>query len=230
MLSVSLIERTLETADHDRLLRDLADNGLVLPLPIRIALAQSDAAVLALALRRLVELTYGPTDLSRRLIDRLLHAQRPDGAFAGESDHQADPLVSAVVLAALSKAAADHPAVASPALKLALEHGYAALAQLQDCDGLFCAPADRTLADRARTTAFIFHLLTPVPGFRVAVRLLDVRDWFERRDGQLERATQQLWNLARIGLCEGHDLHSLAGLVEHRAHVADLYDDSFHAA
>ena len=39
MLSIQTIDRTLETGDHDRLLRDLGRNGLVLPLPLRSQLA-----------------------------------------------------------------------------------------------------------------------------------------------------------------------------------------------
>ena len=57
MLSVSLLERTLESGDYDRLLRDLAKNGQPLPLGLRVALCQSETASVALALRRLVELT-----------------------------------------------------------------------------------------------------------------------------------------------------------------------------
>lgn len=214
MLSVSLIERALDTRDYDRLLRDLADNGLPLPLTLRLSLGQNPTAPLALALRRLVELTYGPTDLSRRLVDRLLADQRPDGTFPSETEIDkaavseegtsgGDALVTAVALAALGRVAADHPAVAGPEVRSALERGYAALAELQDCDGLYSAPADRSLADRALTTAFIVSLLGTDPAFRGAVRLYPIRRWFERRDGRLDRATQRLWDLADVCL---HDL------------------------
>ncbi|MEM6853471.1 MAG: hypothetical protein AAF593_03590, partial [Planctomycetota bacterium] len=161
MLSVSLIERTLETRDYDRLLRDLSDNGLALPLSIRLRFGQAPTAPLALALRRLVELTYGPTTLSRRLVDRLIQDQNPDGSFSSDQDPSApgndetpggpgngdrDPLTTAVVLAGLGRVAADHPAAVGDELQTSLDRGYAALAELQDCDGLFSAPSDRSLA------------------------------------------------------------------------------------
>lgn len=208
MLSVSLIERTLETRDYDRLLRDLADNGMSLPLSLRLRFGQSPTAPLALALRRLVELTYGPTALSRQLVDRLLRDQRPDGSFPGdtpESDaaDDRDPLATATALAGLSRVASDHPATLGDELRAGLDHGYAALAELQDCDGLFSAPADRSLADRALTTAFIVSLLGSDPRFRDSVRLGELHQWFESQDGCLDRHTQYLWDLASISI---HDV------------------------
>ncbi|MEM1109842.1 MAG: hypothetical protein AAGH99_14245 [Planctomycetota bacterium] len=214
MLSVSLIERTLETRDYDRLLRDLSDNGLSLPLSIRMRLGQSPAGPIALALRRLVELTYGPTALSRRLVDRLLCEQRFDGCSdpqipaAGtermaSEDGGRDPLVVATVLAGLSRVAADHPATVGDELRSGLDRGYAALAELQDCDGLFSSPDDRSVGDRALTTAFIVSLLGADPRFRAGVRLGELHQWFEARDGRLDRQTQRLWDLALISI---HDI------------------------
>lgn len=207
MLSVSLIERTLETRDYDRMLRDLADNGMTLPLSLRLRLGTHPAAPIALALRRLVELTYGPTTLSRQLVDRLLRDQRPDGSFAADagepSEGAGDPLVTAAVLAGLSRVAADHPATVGEALQDSLDRGYAALAELQDCDGLFSAAADRSLADRALTSAFIVSLLGADPRFRAAVRLSELHQWFEQHDGRLDRHTQHLWDFASISI---HDI------------------------
>lgn len=198
MLSVSLLERTLETRDYDRLLRDLADNGLVLPLSLRVSLGQSPTAPLALALRRLVELTYSTTDLSRRLVERLLLAQNPDGTFVGGAERDRDPLVTAVALAGLSRVAREHPGAATAELDHVLERGFAALSELQDCDGLFSAPADRSLADRALTTAFIVSQLGDAPRFRGAVRLHAVHHWFDQNEPQLDRHTRQLWDLASL--------------------------------
>ncbi len=203
MLSVSLIERTLETRDYDRLLRDLADNGMALPLSVRLRFGQSPTAPLALALRRLVELTYGPTALSRHLVDRLLRDQLPDGSFPGDAEGSTqlrDPLATATALAGLGRVAADHPATVGDALRAGLDRGYAALAELQDCDGLFSAPADRSLADRALTTAFIVSLLGPDPRFRGAVRLNELNQWFEGQDGRLDRHTQHLWDMPSISI------------------------------
>ena len=203
MLSVSLLERTLDARDHDRLLRELADNGQPLPLSLRVSLGQSETAPLALALRRLVELTYSPTDLSRRLVDRLLLAQHPDGTFAGSPERDRDPLTTAVALAGLARVAREHPGSLAAELDHALERGFAALSELQDCDGLFSAPADRSLADRALTTAFIISLLGDTPRFRGTVRLNEAYRWFETHDARLDRSTRRLWDLARLAI---HDL------------------------
>jgi len=217
MLSVSLIERTLETRDHDRLLRGLADNGMALPLALRMRLAEGVTAPTALALRRLVELTYGPTALSRQLVDRLLDQQQPDGSFSGGTREPGgtggtggggqacgvDVLATATALAALSRVVREHPASATPALRAALARGFVALAGLQDCDGLFTASADRSLADRAMTTAFIMSLLASDQNFRGTVRVFEAYRWFEQRDGQLDRHTQHLWDLASVSI---HDV------------------------
>lgn len=200
MLSVSLIERTLETRDYDRLLRDLADNGMDMPLSLRLRLGQSPTAPLGLALRRLVELTYGPTALSRQLVDRLLREQQPDGTFPGDADDGRDVLATAAALAGLGRVAADHPAAVGDELRAGLDRGFAAMGECQDCDGLFTAPADRSLADRALTTAFILSLLGGTAAFRGAVRLNTLHRWFERHDGRLERSTQHLWDLASISI------------------------------
>ncbi|MEM7626196.1 MAG: hypothetical protein AAF333_11425 [Planctomycetota bacterium] len=203
MLSVSLLERALEARDHDRLLRDLADNGLTLPLSLRVSLGQSETAPLALALRRLVELTYSPTDLSRRLVERLLEAQNPDGTFVGSAERDRDPLATAAALAGLARVAREHPGAVTAELDQALDRGFAALAELQDCDGLFSAPADRSVADRALTTAFIVSLLGDAPGFRGAVRLHEICRWFDGHDARLDRHTRQLWDLASLVI---HDI------------------------
>lgn len=201
MLSVSLLERTLESRDYDRLLKDLAANGLALPLALRVRLTQSEAAPVALGLRRLVELTYyGPTAVTRRLTAKLLDFQDGSGCFVG--DHGPDLLATATALAALSRVAADYAHDKPQNLDGALEQGYAALASLQDCDGLFTAAADRSLADRALTTAFIVGLLGHDDRFRRTARLFDIHRWFEERDGRLDRSVQQLWDLASVSITD----------------------------
>lgn len=211
MLSVNLIERTLETGDFDRLLRDLSDNGTPLPLPLRVRLGAGSTAGIGLALRRLVELTYGPTELSRRLLDRLVSAQRPDGAFAIDhaDDPEADPLTTAVAVAALERVATDHAAARTDLLDDALARGQAALFAMQGGDGLFTAPSDRSIADRSMTTAFIVFLLGNCPAFRDGIHLAETHRWFEQRNGRLDRHTQNLWDLASIGIHDWVDHHGL---------------------
>ena len=216
MISISLIERSLESRDHDRLLRELAANGLILPLSLRMQLGRSPAAVKGLALRRVIELTYGPTPLSRDLTAALTASLAPaegrgrhDAAESGfelnaksvqPDDEAGDPLILAAVLAGLAAAAEDQPAAADERVTQTVTHGYATLACLQDADGLFTTANDRSLADRALTTAFIVGLLGSRPGFTRRLRLHELFTWFDRRDGQLDRHTQQLWDLAGIAL------------------------------
>ena len=84
----------------------------------------------------------------------------------------------------------------TPELDRALDRAAAALAELQDCDGLFSAPADRCLADRALTTAFVASLLAHDARFGAAVRLHDIHRWFDQHDDRLDRATRRFWDAA----------------------------------
>lgn len=102
MLSIHTIERNFQQQRFEGLLEAVLANGLRLPLPLHIRLSQSPAAGVAMGLRRLVELTYGPTALSRRMTQWLLERQLDDGSF------DADPLATAVVAAALSRVLANH--------------------------------------------------------------------------------------------------------------------------
>ena len=203
MISVSLIERSLDSKDHDRLVRELSDNGLNLPLSLRMTLADSESAVSGLSLRRLVDLTYGPTLLSKRLDEMLFAAQDDEGRFLGSDQSESDPLVLAAALSGLAHQQAEHLASQNDQrLCSALEKGFAALALQQDCDGLFTSPRDRTLNDRALTTAFVVRLLGANANFRSAIRIFDLRDWFETNDHRLDRQSRDFWELASISLLD----------------------------
>ena len=198
MLSVNRIERDLEAGDRERTLRSLADNGMVLPLPVRMRLAGSDAGVLALALRRLVELTYGPTPQSKRIIARLLPMQAADGSFPGISAR--DPIATAAAVAAFRRVLADHrlDADTDAALRDAADRGIEALTTFQNSDALLADDVDRTPGDRALTTAFIVYLLGHDAAFRSHLRLFDIQHHFDRHADRLDRRTRQLWDIATV--------------------------------
>ncbi len=101
MLSVNLIERFFQGRRFEQLLDNLASNGMDVPLPLHIRLAQVNAAPVALGLRRVLELTYGPTSLSRQMTDYLLGAQEVDGSYGRDS------LATAAAVAALGKLLAE---------------------------------------------------------------------------------------------------------------------------
>jgi hypothetical protein len=205
MLSLNVIERQFHAGRFDALLQALAANGLPLPLPLRIRLSDSPVPALALALRRVIELTYGPTPLSRRMLQALLQAQQPDGSF------DADPLATACAAAALGRVLADQRGTADTEVVEARHRALASLAQHQQPDGLFAGPSDRTTQDRAMTSAFILSLLAGDAEFRAAVRLADLLDWFEEHSRRLDRDTEQLWQLARLdAAADGHELRTPA--------------------
>lgn len=194
MLNLHRIEKQFNAGEHERLLRGVLDNGLRLPLPLRVRLSQGRATAIALSLRRVVELTYGPTSLSRGMIAALLAEQTDSGAFL--ADDRPDPLATAAAVAALALVRRDHAAAAVPEIDSAYDRALAALSNLQDSDGLFRAADDRSDVDRARTAAFILWLLAAEPAFCQSVRLADLRNCFEIRLSRLEPATAELYHLA----------------------------------
>ena len=84
MISFPRLARLAEAADYDRLLDEVTRNGRPLPLGIRMRLSEPESlpsAALGLALRRVVQLTYRPVELSATLVRELLGLQRADGSF-----------------------------------------------------------------------------------------------------------------------------------------------------
>jgi hypothetical protein len=198
MLSDNLIHRLFDTQDHGRMIGCLADNGTAMPLTLQARLAQPVAAA-GLGLRRLVELTYGPTPLSHDMADALLAGQLPDGSFQGTCHR--DPLATATAAAGLAAVLREyHRQDARRRCRLAdaLDRALASLAAMQREDGLFCHGDDRTPEDRALTSAFVLLLLARLPGFREAIRFADLMTWFDERADRLNDETLQLYHMASL--------------------------------
>lgn len=194
MLTAHVIDRLIFAADTHRLVQSLADNGMVCPLPLRARLSHP-AAAHGLALRRLAQLTYGPTPTSRRLVADLLDRQQPDGSFPGSSDR--DPLATAAVAAAFDALLADHPLDDPAVLVNPRDRALAALAAMQQPDGTFAGPDDRTEQDRQLTSAFVLFLLGHDDAFRAAVRLADLLSYFDEHAGRLDPEITDLLEMSR---------------------------------
>jgi len=200
MLSIHTIDRTLESKDYDRLLRDLTRNGLVMPLPLRVQLAESPVGAKGLGLRRLVELTYGPTALSRQLIDSLLRAQSPTGAALDAADRPSC-LLTAALAAGLSRVLRDHAGRGGDGLdevQLSYDRALGALASMQAEDALFTGYQDRDPSDRLLTSAFVAYLLIDSPGFAALCRGHALLSALEDRLDDAGPDAQQLIGMARL--------------------------------
>lgn len=194
MLSATHIQKLFESQDHSRMIGCLADNGTALPLPLQARLTQSAAAI-GLGLRRLSELTYGSTPLSRAMTEALLRQQQADGTFPGSVDR--DPLTTAAAVAGLA-AVLREQSIPDARLSDALEQALAALAAMQDAQGLFRHSDDRTQQDRALTSAFVLLLLARLPRFRETVRFAELMTWFDERADRLEPDTTELYHMASL--------------------------------
>jgi len=200
MLSIQLIDKTLQGGDHDRLLRELGRNGLVLPLPLRVRLGGSAAGATAMGLRRLVELTYGPTALGRELSSRLIAAVVP-GAGVLDDQGQPCPVLTAAAAAGLGRLLRDHGhllgedhAPTQEAHRLAID----ALAQMQAADGLFACPVDRSAEDRLLGSAFIAYLLLDDHAFAARCQRHALLTALEEQRDYAQPAAAELIEMARM--------------------------------
>jgi hypothetical protein len=86
MISRVQIQRMIEIGAWDRLVQRILANGRCRSAAARRRLSEPGSAMVAgigLALQRLCELTYGPSEIAGGVARRLLRLQRPDGLFEG---------------------------------------------------------------------------------------------------------------------------------------------------
>lgn len=200
MLSINTIDRALEAKDYDHLLRDLGRNGLVMPLPLRVQLAESAAGARGLGLRRVIELTFGPTSLTRQIIRDLIRTQSPMGAVL-DAAGRPSCLLTAAFVAGLGRALRDHGdrlGADYSEIESAYDHALAALASMQRGDALFAGPQDDSLSDRLLTSAFIAYLLIDAPGFAAACHGHDLLSALEDNMDTCDANTEQLIDMARL--------------------------------
>lgn len=200
MLSIQLIDKTLQQGDHDRLLRELCRNGLVMPLALRVRLGGSATGAAALGLRRLVELTYGPTALSRELAGQLIAAVVP-GAGVTDDAGSPCPVLTAAAAAGLGRLIRDHgPRLGDDhtTAQQAHQHAIDALARMQHEDGLFAGLADRSNSDRLLVSAFIAYLLLDDHAFAARCRRHALLTALEEQRDHAEPATAELIEMARM--------------------------------
>ena len=195
MVNLRMIQRCVERGEFEKLVQRLGENGLAESLPLRARLGHAAPAT-GLALRRAVELSYyGPTSLTRMLTALLIHLQQPDGSFAGVDER--DPVATAAAAAGLATLLADPMGRLDDTAAVAQERAIAALASMQDGQGLFTSAADRTWQDRAATSAFVLTMLVDDPRFRAAVRFADLLSCLDENEHRLDHAARGLLQLAR---------------------------------
>jgi len=196
MLTAKTVHKLLDGPKPEALLDALSSNGSLLPLALRVRLMESPASTTALALKRIVELSYVPNPHHRAILTQLLEAQSNDGDF------DADPIATALAVAALHASQNASVASTDPEAGLALERGLSALAALQDDDGFFRHSSDRSIQARAMTAAFVLATLTGVEELRSAIRYGDVLAAFDQLEGRLDTDTENLLQQALMPVPE----------------------------
>ncbi len=199
MLTAMTIDRTFGKGDYARLLDQVADHGLPLPEALRRHLRRTRACPVALALRRKIQLAYGPLTKHLPMARFLLDRQDETGLI------EADPLATAAAAAAIA-ALLGHPGAgldqqSRTAMAEALDRMAEALKRRRRDDGLF-SPALATLdtADVALISAFIL-LMAAEPGFAQRLDPEPTARALQQKFHQLPATARQLFLMTAP--CEG---------------------------
>jgi hypothetical protein len=161
MLTVMLIDRLFTQERFSSLLRELSRNHLPLPLSVHMKLEDAPSGVVALGLRRVIDLSFMPNVTSRAMLTYILDHQSALGDF-----HQC-PIATAACAGVFGRWTREYPAgntvqnhPTAQTLAHARQTALEALGTMRhEADGLFAHPADRTVQDRQITSALVLLLL-----------------------------------------------------------------------
>ncbi|MEM6331919.1 MAG: hypothetical protein AAF823_01105 [Planctomycetota bacterium] len=182
-MSENRLAGLLHDANPDRVIDAVVRGGLPLSLTLRVRLAASPSACRGLLLRRLTDISFGPTRLSRSLTKRLLDDQASDGGWEG------DPLATACVVAALARVTAEHRADDAP--QRALRRGVVWLGSRQGVGGGLRLDDDARPAVAASVGALVLYLLDRVPEAWAVLRRSDLTEAVVR-EGDPRQAAERL--------------------------------------
>ncbi len=161
MLTITLIDRLFTQERFGNLLTQLSRNHLPLPGTVKLRLEEAPAGVIALGLRRVIDLSFVPTVTAKAMLSFITDRQNAEGDF-----HQC-PLATAAAIGVLSRWCREYGrktvANAGPTLgdlAAAKRRAIQALGQMrshEDC--LFAHPEDHSQRDRQLTTAMVLLFL-----------------------------------------------------------------------
>jgi|GEM_PF-5496510 len=192
MLTPTMIARLIASDRPGQLLDAIISNGQYLPRSVHAHLLHSPVSLLALGLKRVVELSRGPHPARDQLTRDLLDAQLEDGSF------DADPLATAYAVAALASLMQDRQG-ASPEVCQAHDRAVEALAAMQDGQGLF-GDSEIRQGDRMRASACVLHLLSRDALACDRLNLTHLLDVLERQPSSMDRDTQSYLRIARASM------------------------------
>ena len=176
MITVRQIERLWLANSSKKLYRELVGARPEALFRLDAELCRP-AAVSALAMVRLEELSQSYVPFYGRLLRAVLAAQEADGGWG-------DPAATALCVRALLCGKGDG---------VAIERGLAYLANLQKPEGIWPAGPLRRMPEDPAVSLFILGQLGSQASFREAVRFGDALAWFKSHAGQLEEAWQGVW-------------------------------------
>jgi hypothetical protein len=142
MITPRQIERLVELQEYRQLVERILTNGRCRSRAALALLKRADVAApaaIGLALQRLAEITYGPSDLANDLARRLIAMQRRDGMYGGGPNPSSESLIAATatalrgLLSCVSQQSSTNVAAQQPILQ-AIDSGVAALAKQFKCD------------------------------------------------------------------------------------------------
>lgn len=157
-MSEHLILSQFEARAWRKLLQGLEHNGVDVPTHLADRLIEPPAGVIALGLRRLLELSFGLSRGARDMLRALLDQQQPDGSWAG------DPVPTAAAVAGIGACLDGSLRPSLPPdlvvrASLAQRRGLSALSVMQDDEGAWSHPGESSDRQTAGSSRWIRELL-----------------------------------------------------------------------
>jgi hypothetical protein len=181
MLTISLIDRLFTQERFSNLLTQLSRNHLPLPNQVKARLQDAPSGVIALGLRRVIDLSFTPTVTGKAMLSFITDRQEHDGSF-----HHC-PLATAAVIGVLARWSREYVRKTLPgttphladlhAIKQKAIHALGAMRSHEDC--LFAHPLDHTRQERELTTAMVLLFLAGDEDSQSDLALLQLRTTLE---------------------------------------------------
>ncbi len=187
MINPRTLERQFRNKNHKQQLTALIKNGLNIPNLIHNNILQQPAAINALALRRLCQITYLPDPAITRMLDDIITASI-------NSSYEEKPLAAACIASAIQAIEKYFPNL------ITQNHKNCVFKHLQTLSQYFAISPQNYTQDQKATSAFILYLLAGDANFRNSIDLQSHIQSYQNNTTQYDAQTQTLYRHAMVDI------------------------------
>ena len=187
MINPRTLERQFRNKNHKQQLTALIKNGLSIPNLIHNNLLQQPAAINALALRRLCQISYIPDPAITRMLDDII-------TISINSTYENKPLAAACVVSAIQAIEKYFPNLIKE------NHKNCVNKHLRTLSDYFSNTPQVSTPDQSATSAFILYLLAADANFRNSIDLHAHIRSYQNSNTQYDPQTQTLYRHAMVDI------------------------------